>query len=244
MLGLTHSLPGMVYSTAPAFSPADVSGLLLWLETGSSVQTGVAPGYTTAAVGDPVSRWRDLSAQDNHALQGTTTSQPQYTANGVLFDGSDDWMQAIFTLTQPCTVFLVGRYVSATSFGTMLDGGTGAEGTMRLLLDGTATDKVLVKSVTTDNANPVLTNVLLRHVYQVQFNGASSFARVDGITTAVSVGTGVPGGILLGARNTLTPSQNGNILLQAVLIYQGALPSTHYTSVETYLAQQYGVTLP
>jgi hypothetical protein len=57
---------------------------------------------------DLVSKWADQSGNDNDLLQATGTNQPIINANGILFDGVDNFMKAVsFTLIQPEFIYMV-----------------------------------------------------------------------------------------------------------------------------------------
>lgn len=80
----------------PPFSPADVSGLSLWLDASDiSTLKQNSDGTGSVANGDPVGYWQDKSGDGNHAVQsGSSSLKPSYASNNtnalgaVLFDNS------------------------------------------------------------------------------------------------------------------------------------------------------------
>lgn len=78
------------------FTPADVPGLVLWLDAslGTYQSTGGSPAL---ADGDPVGEWQDQSGEGNDATQATGANKPTLKTGGnglnglpvIQFDGSD-----------------------------------------------------------------------------------------------------------------------------------------------------------
>jgi hypothetical protein len=58
-----------------AWTPADLTGLALWLDADDS--------STITLNGSTVSQWDDKSGNDRHATQATAVSQPAYNATGL-----------------------------------------------------------------------------------------------------------------------------------------------------------------
>jgi hypothetical protein len=94
-LGLSgYRLPAL------AFSPANVSGLKLWLDAAdSSTMLQSSGGAAVSSNGDPVGVWLDKSGNPYHATQSDGTRKPSFRTNvknsrSVLrFDGSNDSLQ-------------------------------------------------------------------------------------------------------------------------------------------------------
>jgi hypothetical protein len=72
-----------------AFSPDDISGLVLWLD---------ADAIEGLNDGDPVTTWEDQSGNNNDATQSSASAKPTYQTNElngkpiVRWDGTDDYM--------------------------------------------------------------------------------------------------------------------------------------------------------
>ncbi len=75
---------------APAWTPALLSGLQLWLDA--------ADASTVTLTGGAVSQWNDRSGNARHVSAAAPTNAPAYVTgaqnsrNVVRFDGSDDWL--------------------------------------------------------------------------------------------------------------------------------------------------------
>ena len=115
-LGLNKSRVG------GAWSPANLPGLLLWLD--ASRITGLNDG-------DSVSQWDDLSGNANHWAQATVSKQPTYETNElngrpiVRFDGVDDVLEhAGLDFGSSYTLFVVFAY-QGTSNGPLFYGSGG-----------------------------------------------------------------------------------------------------------------------
>ena len=84
---------------APSFTPADLTGLQLWLDASdsSTVLNSISPN-TPATDGQTVRRWLDKSGNDLHAEQYTAANQPLLDADGqnskgvLTFDGVNDYL--------------------------------------------------------------------------------------------------------------------------------------------------------
>lgn len=89
----------------PAFSPADIPDLKLWLDASTLVLSD----------GDPVSSWTDLSGNGNHAVQANALKQPTFKTGGgldptVRFDASAQTVLVAPTpVSPPCACFVVCR---------------------------------------------------------------------------------------------------------------------------------------
>ena len=96
---------------APAFTPAALPGLALWLDPARPVSQDAA-GTAPAGDGDPVGRWPDRSGNGRHATAASGAVRPTYRPAGgaahLAFDGVDDFLTfADFPQALPCTVYAV-----------------------------------------------------------------------------------------------------------------------------------------
>ena len=79
----------------------------------------MAEKYMTKDGSDFVSQWDDRSGSTNHLLQVVGTNQPLWTADGVLFDGVDNFMKCVaFTLVQPEFIYMVVKHVTVIAIAT------------------------------------------------------------------------------------------------------------------------------
>lgn len=112
----------MISGGTPPWSPANLPGLLLWLDAGRI--TGLNDG-------DSVSQWNDVSGNANHWAQATISKQPTYETNElnggpiVRFDGVDDVLEhAGLDFGSSYTLFAVFAY-QGTSNGPLFYGSGG-----------------------------------------------------------------------------------------------------------------------
>lgn len=210
------------------FIPPHISGCVLWVkaEIGLTVSGGT------------ISRWADQSGLSHDLLQAIQANQPTYNTTGGPLNrpyisavaASNQFMQtAPFTLNQPEHVFLTGKFTTATVAGTLIDGNTGNH--MRVFRNGATTvtgyaGVQLVGAVTTPQN---------WHVYDTQFNGASSGITIDGTSaTTGNAGANNGGGVTIcdfggGAGD---PADCG---ITDIIIYNRTLTSAEETAVNVYL---------
>lgn len=99
-LGLGISPTRSMAPAAPAFTPASISGLQLWLDASdaSTLFTDSAGTTAVTADGDPVGCWSDKSGNNNHVVQSDPTLKPslrtniQNGKNVVRGDGVNDYI--------------------------------------------------------------------------------------------------------------------------------------------------------
>ena len=121
-LGISPTQP---YGVAvPAFTPASISGLQLWLDASDASTLFADSAGTTAATadGDPVGCWKDKSGNNNNVIQSDGTLKPIFKSavknyNGIVrFDGSNDKLTGTLSPQSTTrTIFLVAKRTSAAS---------------------------------------------------------------------------------------------------------------------------------
>ena len=91
---LRHRLnEGYPLGAATKFSPPNLPGLALWLDSAAVTTLFQNSSMTTPATStnDPVGAWADRSGNGRHATQATSTQRPLLDANRrLVFDGIDD----------------------------------------------------------------------------------------------------------------------------------------------------------
>lgn len=79
------------------FSPADISGLQLWLDATTGLFDATSGGSPVTADGSAVARWEDQSENTRHATQSVLSNRAilktsiQNLRNSVRFDGTNDF---------------------------------------------------------------------------------------------------------------------------------------------------------
>ena len=131
----------------------------------------------TDAGGGLCSQWNDQSGNGRHLKQATATNQPAIQTDGsVLFDGVDNFMKCdAFTLNQPETVYVLGKWVVWASDARWIDGDGSSTGMFQGI---TATPQIRVATGAGSTAivSPTVgAYVVLAGV----FNGASSLIQLN-----------------------------------------------------------------
>jgi hypothetical protein len=87
---------GFFGGAAKAFSPTDIAGLQLWLDSTTGLFDATSGGSAVTTDGSSVARWEDQSGNGNHVTQTTSNNRPILktsivnSRNVVRFDGSND----------------------------------------------------------------------------------------------------------------------------------------------------------
>jgi len=223
------------------FSPTDISGLVLWLDSTdlSTLWTDTAGTTQVASNGDLVARWDDKSGQDNHVIE--SVSAPVYNTTGINSAPSlgfvdDSLLNTDFVLSQPFTVL-------------MLADSTGEDSAGSVFFDNNLTDRCvayrdsgglqLASTSTTTITESSPTFGL--QVYTFVFNGTSSEIRESG-NSLVTGNAGANGfdGFRLGK---IRQSVLASLRIGQVLIYNSALSGNDLADVESWLADKGGLTL-
>lgn len=182
------------------------------------------------------SQWSDASGNMRHLLQATAANRPTVLSDGsLLFNGTAAYMQATFTLTQPCTIYIALAQISSTVSNIVFDGATG---NVRMVQQANNAFHIAAGSQIPDSAAmPVGSNSFI--VAACVFNGASSSLQVGGgaapTTTSGNANTNNPGGITLGSSRV--PSVYSNIRVKEMLVYSAAHDTTTQSQVLRYLAR-------
>jgi hypothetical protein len=238
--------------------PTDIAGCDLWLDASdSSTLYDSAVAGSLSGSGGLVGRWEDKSGNVNHATQASILRPLRRVAqiNGldaVEFDGGNDYMSGTADLTprqtDAKTVFMV-TYHKTSSTGTALVlydsgtvgayGGINAEVSYRCLgrtwvstdplANGQATILTLAQS---GSGNLSSTISMWEDGATIARNAGSS---ADGVTVDANAGWEVGGTSRFGAYI--------DAYFCEVIVYDTELSTTDRESVETYLADKWGITI-
>lgn len=217
-------------------APSIISGGQLWLRADQGI----------AMINGAVSSWAGIGRSDGRALaQSTASKRPLMVVgqNGrpaIRFDGVDDFLQAVFTLPQPATVFIVYKNITPGALNT----------NDCVFNDGNLTNAMFYGNTTTDSRlyagtqySPITSTVASgSYAYaQIVFNGASSKIRANGIDLATgNPGTGTGGGgIQIGASSA--NSRATNIEVCEVIITSTVPTAAEVVAVENYFKIRYAL---
>ena len=226
--------PRLLRPRATGFNPRSIANIAGWWDFNDAATVTVATGIS--AVTDKSGNGRTLS-------QSTTNNRPAWTASSIngkyaaSFDGSNDAMSASFTLAQPVSMFIVGRWNDVNN-GTMVDGATG--NTLRFYRTS-ATNYAMFAGAQLTSIN---TTPATYAVHECLFNGTSSDVIRNGtsIGASASAGTASPNGIYLGVFGNGF-SDPGKVDIAHVLLYARLLTAAERTSVRKWLGNLYAITV-
>lgn len=227
--GYLASPSGSVFGGGVSFLPSSLPSLAAWYRYGL--------GITSAT--NAVSQWDDASGNARHLKQTTGAAQPTLQGdNSILFDGSADFLKAdAFTLNQPTTIYLLGRWVTWTSNDCMFGGNATSTG---ILQQTVGTPQVRAFAGTgLGTISPTLNTYCVQIVV---FNGASSVLQLNsGAPVTGAGGASNMAGFTLGSNDGSV--QFGNIEMKEVVIYSVAHDAATRTRVLNYLAKVGNITV-
>jgi hypothetical protein len=238
-LPITVKEDGVVSNSITAWKPSDETGY--FADFRGDLGT-ITTGGGAATNGQPVEIWQDQSGNGRHLLAGNTgatTNAPlldESTYAGyphLNFDGSNDYLAVISTITRPQTVFCVAESKSETAneryFSTSDSG-------VRMMVEppGPALDVKNNGAVTSGDQMPLNT----RHILTARTTATDNAIRVDNNTEVVvteTTGNGI--GLFVGGTSA---GSGANQRHYALLVYQGDLDSNSQIKVRKYLKAKWG----
>lgn len=215
------------------FGPTTIAGLQAWLRADALALNN----------NDPVASWTDSSGLAHHAVQASGTLQPLYQTNQVnslpalLFDGVDDFLQTgVFTLSHPCTAFVVVKQVTWTGSDRIHEGRSA--GNTLLLRQNSATPSI--QMVGTNSGTTVVGPAIGAWGLVTEvWNAASSAIAINGgADAAFDLGVAkTPNGLSLGSSHA--GISNGNVSIAEFIVYDTALSAPSIALVKAYLNAKY-----
>jgi hypothetical protein len=220
-----------------------VANPILWVRS-TGVLFQVSDGTTAVTVDtDPVGYWTDESGLGHHPIQASSTRRPLYKTNifgslpGILFDGSNDFLQAAFTLTTTIHAWFVVKPVTWATGKTIFAGKSGDEYDAHMAStegvwagwDGGST----ATSGTTEASGAI---VIIEHL-----KGSGGHIRVNHHTAANHSGTGSSNnadGLTIGSHPA--PTAYCNAYVAECIAYNTALGSTDQETIWGSLNAIYG----
>lgn len=180
------------------------------------------------------SQWADQSGAMRHLVQATADSRPAVNSDGSLtFDGTDDYLQATFTLVQPCTIYLAYRQLASTSGDIIFDGATA---NCRL---AQSTANAITISAGSSLSDSTTIGIGANGITACVFDSTDSVMQNAGgaasSTTTGDASTNDPGGITLGAART--PANYANIRVYEMAVYSEAHDATTRLAIMRYLGR-------
>jgi hypothetical protein len=180
-------------------------------------------------------QWNDATNQNNNLVQATASAQPTISSEGhIKTDGVAQYMQATYTLNQPCAYFMAFSTTQWTLNATLIDGGTATASISQI----TASPDLQANAgsaLTVDGSIPIATKGVLGFV----MNGATSQYTACGgaapVNTTGNAGANNPGGITIGAN--LSAANFAKVTIKEILVYNGTLNATQIQTILRYLGR-------
>lgn len=227
--------PRLLRPRATGFNPKSIANLAAWYDFNDSSTITISTGISSVT---------DKSGNGRALSQTTPNNQPTWNSAGLngkgiaSFDGLNDRLTASFTLAQPITTFLVGKFNTTTGGQTMLDGATGNR--MRVFVNS-ATQ---IGFYAGNQINRTPSSVTAWHVFEVIWDGVNYLVGLNSAGTNVggTIGTASPGGVALGAFG-VSGGDNANCSVASLLVYTRALSATERSSVRKWLGTLYAITV-
>ena len=233
-------------TTTTIFSPTSITGCSLWLDGADPAGTGIVPASGNLAT------WVDKSGGGINAIAGTST-YPQFTTsylNGL----------GVVGLTNSADYFTVANNFNTSSLAyifVMKPTAANTGGYCAIL--STDTPSAYGRSIALNNMNfqfeyysnftntSITTNTTTWYIVSLVFNGTSSITlSYNGtISTYGGSGTGTnTNGLTIGSYNNTSSytTFNANFYLAEAIVYTSSLTQTQFQTVESYLAQKWGLT--
>lgn len=235
--------PGYTWNET-VWNPAMVTSVGGWYDASKpNTVYDATSGGNPAATGSTVARLEDRSSNARHLQQTSTILRPTYTANGLnslntlTFNGDNVLYGPSVTIAQPFTVISVVKFDAYAQFDrvSVINGSSSAA---RLFADG-ASDLILgagTDRLITGGAFP-LGNWRL---FEVVFNGASSYIRYSGgnsLAVAGSIGTGSFDVLNLFGYQGREPSGS----MAESVICSSLLSTSDRQKLEGYFAHKWGL---
>lgn len=212
-----------------------LAGYVLFLDGDQGVFSDTG-GTTPAVNGGAVKRWNDQSG-NGHNLSENSGTNRIYTTNALnghsvvaVPTAANDWTVS-FTLTQPCTFFVVGKWTWDGS-GTFFQGDSGQ---CVLLCQGATVGDLRRFAGTGVHVSGIgyADNTYL--LFALTWNGASSQLRVNNNSASTqNPGAGNPSGFYI-AQVAMKPS------IAAVLVYPSALSTSDETIVRNDINTRFAI---
>lgn len=230
----------------PAFSPSDISGLVLWLD---------ADAIEGLNDGDPITTWEDQSGNNNDATQSTGSAKPTYQTNElngkpvVRLDGTDDYLDfgdpaALDFGTNSFSIFIVVKAADEEAAVFVKDNYAGDGNGILIFRSSSATDNYAYYNGTdtivigTADAN--------YHLLEVVRSGTGA-GQLAVFRDGVAGTPGTESRTLDNAINAYLGISNSvdDVFLNGdfaeIIIYDSALSQANRESVEDYISSKYGI---
>ena len=225
------------------FLPTSITGCSLWLDG--------ADATTLTQGGGTVSQWSDKSGNARHITQATTGNQPTYssTSKAVIFTGTQylNIPSALAAITPVYTIFVVERRASANVMFFIGGYGVGSGNTALIIgYNGTTVSHHTTASISDCQVTvPTYAGASEpTRINRYDYTGSTRDTFINGgsLSTTQSFSQTLPtwSSANVGIGFGTTYGYIGNIY--EIIFYNATLTNTQQQTVESYLAQKWGLT--
>ena len=178
----------------------------------------------------------DLTSYGHDLIQADTNYSPTWSATGLLFDGSDDFIKAdAFTSNQPTTVYLVAKQITWTSGDYLIDGNTSDD---NALICSSSEANIWMWAGAYGGYRDATLGTWF--IITAQYNGASSMLQLNNAdSTVADASTNNAGGFTLGGA--AGSSGAANIEVKAVIVRNFADDYATRQAIKVYLNNKYSI---
>lgn len=236
-LPVTCREDGVVSNAITVWHPDDETGYYADFRADLGTLT---TGGGAATNGQPVETWRDQSGNSRHLAALATTNAPLLNTSGtggrptyLDFDGANDYLHKVSTITRPQTVFIVAEAKSETANERYFS--TGDSGTRMVVdLGSTAEDVKNNGASTTGDQKPLNQRNIITTRTTATLNGIRIDAGTE-VTATETTGNGL--GMFVGGTSAAAGADQRHY---ALLVYQADLDSSAQARVRAYLKAKWG----
>jgi len=183
---------------------------------------------------DFVTEWADKLGGGNDLVPAA--GKPLWTANGLLFNGTTDYLSKDFTWDQPAFIYMVSKQVTWTRYDRIF-GSYGANISYIWQEAATPGLRAYAGALSPQNDNLAVDTW---GIIRVLFNGASSKLQINDTAAATgNFGTNAMNGFTLAARGG--GSSPGNIQVKEVILRKVADTAGDEGAIYSYLKNKYGL---
>lgn len=261
-LGISPTIPMGV--AVPAFTPASISGLQLWLDASDSSTLFQNSNGTTAAAadGDPVGYWADKSGNGRNVIQTDGTGKPALRTSALngksvlSFDGTNDYLNGGDILdmgTNNLTYYAVCKFNQINNDVSIVVGksiSADSRGRYEIIKES-ATLISLFQDISVDNAASAFnsTSWVVLSCVITRGNGLNKFFSLSNLIASASTGSTQNNNVfypfLVGAdSNPQGVPWTQNCLdgrISEILFYNRAITNTEKTQIDSYLSAKWGI---
>jgi hypothetical protein len=237
-------------SASAGFTPAALTGLVLWLNPEKGLYKDTALTQASTANDDLIAGWQDQSGTNHHATQGTSGRLPvrkNAQINGkpaLYFDATNDRLEFNVGSLSDCTAFVVATFAvdPGNEHAGFLGGNT--SNYPRWCYTGMTTMNIYDGSASGGTSKTVPTVVLNTYnVHALDTNGTTARYYRDGTLLATQTSVSGPWPwTTIGSRQT-SPSNPLNGYVAEVIIYDNVLADSDRSKVTAYLGAKFGLTV-